>query len=120
MNRRLMTRDTSLNAPVSQEEEGEEFQDTLVSENPSPEAVIAEGQELNFRRGLLKDAMADLNDREKDIITERRLKENPMTLDELGERYGISRERVRQLEARAFEKISVAMTQAQYSLENMH
>ena len=118
MNRRLMTRDTSLNAPVSQEDEGEEFQDTLVSDRPSPEAIMAEGQELTFRRKLLKDAMANLNDREKDIIAERRLNENPMTLDELGERYSISRERVRQLEARAFEKISVAMTQAQDTLEN--
>jgi RNA polymerase sigma-32 factor len=118
MNRRLMARDTSLNAPVSHEEEGDEFQDTLVSECPSPEAITAEGQELTFRRGLLRDAMADLNDREKDIITERRLNENPMTLDELGERYSISRERVRQLEARAFEKISIAMNEAQHSLES--
>lgn len=118
MNRRLMTRDTSLNAPVSQEEDSDEFQDTLVSERPSPEAILADGQELTFRRGLLKDAMDNLNDREKDIITERRLKENPMTLDELGERYSISRERVRQLEARAFEKISISMTQARDVLEN--
>jgi len=118
MNRRLMTRDTSLNAPVSQEEDSDEFQDTLVSERPSPEALLADGQELTFRRGLLKDAMDNLNDREKDIITERRLKENPMTLDELGERYSISRERVRQLEARAFEKISISMTQARDVLEN--
>ena len=118
MNRRLMTRDSSLNAPVSQEDDSEEFQDTLVSERPSPESVMAEGQELTFRRQLLQDAMADLNDREKDIITERRLNENPMTLDELGERYSISRERVRQLEARAFEKISIAMIQAQDNLEN--
>jgi len=118
MNRRLMARDASLNAPLTQEEEGDEFQDTLISENPSPEAITAEEQELAFRRGLLKDAMAELNDRETDIITERRLNENPKTLDELGERYGISRERVRQLEARAFEKISIAMRRAQNSLEN--
>jgi RNA polymerase sigma-32 factor len=118
MNRRLMARDASLNAPLSQEEDGSEFQDTLISECPSPEAITAEEQELSFRRGLLKDAMADLNDREIDIITERRLNENPMTLDELGERYGISRERIRQLEARAFEKISIAMNNAQENLEN--
>lgn len=118
MNRRLMARDASLNAPLTQEEEGDEFQDTLISENPSPEAITAEEQELAFRRGLLKDAMAELNDRETDIITERRLNENPKTLDELGVRYGISRERVRQLEARAFEKISIAMRRAQNSLEN--
>jgi RNA polymerase sigma-32 factor len=118
MNRRLMARDASLNAPLSQEEEGTEFQDTLISESPSPEAITAEVQELSFRRGLLKNAMADLNDRETDIITERRLNENPKTLDELGERYGISRERVRQLEVRAFEKISIAMNSAKDSLEN--
>ena len=120
MNRRLMTRDASLNAPVSQEDDGEEFQDTLISERPSPESVMEESQELTLRRKLLKDAMSDLNDREKDIITERRLNENPMTLDQLGERYNISRERVRQLEARAFEKISIAMTQAQDRLESRH
>jgi RNA polymerase sigma-32 factor len=119
MNRRLMARDASLNAPLSQEEEGTEFQDTLISESPSPEAITAEVQELSFRRGLLKNAMADLNDRETDIITERRLNENPKTLDELGERYGISRERVRQLEVRAFEKISIAMNSAQDSLKNV-
>jgi RNA polymerase sigma-32 factor len=118
MNRRLMARDASLNAPLSQDEEGAEFQDTLISENPSPEAITAEGQELSFRRGLLEDAMAELNDRERDIITERRLNEDPITLDELGKRYGISRERVRQLEARAFEKISITMTDAEETLEN--
>ena len=118
MNRRLMARDASLNAPLSQEEEGTEFQDTLISESPSPEAITAEGQELSFRRRLLEDAMGNLNDRESDIITERRLNEDPMTLDELGKRYGISRERVRQLEARAFEKISIAMTDAEEILEN--
>ena len=118
MNRRLMARDTSLNTPLSQDEEGAEFQDTLISESPSPEVTTAEGQELSFRRGLLEDAMAGLNDRERDIITERRLNEDPITLDELGKRYGISRERVRQLEARAFEKISITMTDAEETLEN--
>jgi RNA polymerase sigma-32 factor len=118
MNRRLMARDASLNAPLSQDKEGAEFQDTLISESPSPEAITAEGQELSFRRGLLEDAMAELNDRERDIITERRLNEDPITLDELGKRYSISRERVRQLEARAFEKISVAMINAEEILEN--
>lgn len=118
MNRRLMARDASLNAPLSQEEEGAEFQDTLVDDNPSPEFMTAEAQELNFRRELLQNAMADLNDRERDIINERRLKENPTTLEELGDRYGISRERVRQLEVRAFEKISLAMTSAADALES--
>ena len=118
MNRRLMARDASLNAPLSQNEEGAEFQDTLISETPSPESITADGQELSFRRGLLLDAMAELNDRERDIITERRLNEDPMTLEQLGKRYGISRERVRQLEARAFEKISITMTDAEKNLKN--
>ena len=118
MNRRLMARDASLNAPLSKDEEGTEFQDTLVDDNPSPEFIAAEGQELSFRRELLQDAMADLNDRERDIIAERRLNEDPMTLEELGKRYSISRERVRQLEVRAFEKISAAMISAAEALEN--
>ena len=118
MNRRLMARDASLNAPLSKDEEGAEFQDTLVDDNPSPEFIAAEGQELSFRRELLQDAMADLNDRERDIIAERRLNEDPMTLEELGKRYSISRERVRQLEVRAFEKISAAMISAAEALEN--
>ena len=118
MNRRLMARDASLNAPLSQDEEGAEFQDTLIDDNPSPEFLAAEGQELSFRRELLQNAMTELNDRERDIISERRLSEDPMTLEELGKRYGISRERVRQLEVRAFEKISAAMLSASQALEN--
>ena len=118
MNRRLMARDASLNAPLSKDEEGAEFQDTLIDDNPSPEFITAEGQELSFRRELLQDAMTDLNDRERDIIAERRLNEDPMTLEELGKRYSISRERVRQLEVRAFEKISAAMISAAEALEN--
>ena len=117
MNRRLMARDASLNAPLSQDDEGAEFQDILVSDTPSPESLTAESQELSFRSQLLHRAMEDLNDRERDIITERRLSEDPMTLDELGKRYGISRERVRQLEARAFEKISTATTAAAEALD---
>ena len=112
MNRRLMARDASLNAPLSQEDEGAEFQDTLVYEGPSPESITADGQELSYRRELLMEAMAELNERERDIITERRLSDSPMTLEDLGERYGISRERVRQLEVRAFEKISAQVTSA--------
>jgi RNA polymerase sigma-32 factor len=113
-----MARDSSLNAPLSQDGDGAEFQDTLVDSKPSPESLTAESQELSFRSHLLHRAMEDLNERERDIITERRLSEDPMTLDQLGKRYGISRERVRQLEARAFEKISVATTAAAEVLEN--
>ncbi|NQV48200.1 MAG: RNA polymerase sigma factor RpoH [Rhodospirillaceae bacterium] len=112
MNRRLMARDASLNAPLSVDDEGMEFQDTLVDDNPSPEATAATGQELSYRRELLQDAMSGLSERERDIVSERRLSEDPLTLEVLGKRYGISRERVRQLEARAFEKLQTAMTAA--------
>ena len=104
MNRRISSRDASLNTPLG-EEEGMEFQDTLVDESPSPEAIAIRGDEASRRRRLLVDALKTLNERERHIFVERRLKEDPVTLEELGQHYGISRERVRQLEARAFEKI---------------
>ena len=108
MNRRLAARDLSLNAPVS-EDNATEFQDTLVDESPTPEALAAEGEELNYRKGLLRDALQDLPVRERHIFTERRLKDEPVTLEELGKIYGISRERVRQLEVRALEKVTNAI-----------
>ncbi|WP_316978726.1 RNA polymerase sigma factor RpoH [Shumkonia mesophila] len=104
MNRRISSRDASLNTPLG-EEEGMEFQDTLVDDSPSPEAIAIRGDEASRRRRLLVDALKTLNERERHIFVERRLKEDPVTLEELGQHYGISRERVRQLEARAFEKI---------------
>jgi RNA polymerase sigma-32 factor len=111
MNRRISSRDTSLNTPIG-EDEGMEFQDTLVDDSPSPEALTIKGHESTYRRGLLKRAMEVLNDREKHIFIERRLKEDPVTLEQLGVHYGISRERIRQLEARAFEKVSNAVREA--------
>lgn len=112
MNRRLAARDLSLNAPVGQDdEESIEFQDTLMAEEPSPEASYAAREELSYRSDLLSDAMAVLNDRERRIFEERRLSEEPRTLEDLGTEYGISRERVRQLEARAFEKVQKAVRQ---------
>jgi RNA polymerase sigma-32 factor len=117
MNRRLSARDASLNAPLSRDDEGIEFQDTLVDDGPSAETLTADRQELSFRRELLVDAMSDLSERERDIISERRLNDEPLTLEVLGQRYGISRERVRQLEVRAFEKISVAMRAAAVEAE---
>ncbi len=116
MNRRLAGRDASLNAPVSMDE-SIEFQDTLVDGAPTPEAATADSQELTFRRGLLGDAIATLSEREKHIFTERRLKEDPVTLEELGKVYGISRERVRQLEVRAFEKVQRAVETAAAAAE---
>ena len=111
MNRRLASRDLSLNTPVS-DENATEFQDTLVDESPSPEAIVADGEEMDYRRGLLRDAMKVLPARERHILTERRLKDEPITLEKLGKTYGISRERVRQLEVRAFEKVTNAIEES--------
>ncbi|MBM08731.1 MAG: RNA polymerase sigma factor RpoH [Magnetovibrio sp.] len=105
MNSRLSSRDMSLNAPVSQDDETATFQDTLVSDGPSPELAYAESEEFGYRHSILQRALAKLPDREREILIERRLKEDPVTLEELGGVYGISRERVRQLEVRAFKKI---------------
>jgi RNA polymerase sigma-32 factor len=110
MNRRLASRDVSLNAPVS-DEETMEFQDTLVDDAPSPEAVFAISEELLERRGHLHKALETLPERERKIFVERKLSEEPKTLEELGQHYGISRERVRQLEVRAFEKVQSAVMQ---------
>jgi RNA polymerase sigma-32 factor len=113
MNRRLASRDMSLNAPLGNGEEvGIEFQDILVDDNPSPEAHTAEKEELNQRMGYLMAAMDGLPERERHIFTERRLAEEPKTLEELGNHYGISRERVRQLEVRAFDKVRTAVEKA--------
>jgi RNA polymerase sigma-32 factor len=110
MDRRLSSRDLSLNAPRSHEDgEGSEFQDGLVDESPSPEAMTADREESEYRMGLLEKAMEQLNERERHIISERRLSDDPMTLEDLGRIYGISRERIRQLEERAFNKVRVAM-----------
>ncbi|MCK5546013.1 MAG: RNA polymerase sigma factor RpoH [Rhodospirillaceae bacterium] len=113
MNRRLASRDMSLNAPISRDDDGAaEFQDTLVDEGISPEEFTALSQEKNMHQGMLSVALETLDKRELHIFTERRLKEDPVTLEELGEGYGISRERVRQLEVRAFEKVQKAVLAA--------
>jgi len=105
MDRRMTARDLSLNAPMSHEEDAMEFQDTLIDEGPSPETSMGDREEAMVRNGLLKNALRDLTDRERHIFVERRLRDEPVTLEELGKSYGISRERVRQLENRAFEKV---------------
>lgn len=106
MNRRLHSRDLSLNAPLSQHEDGmAEFQDTLVDDRPSPEALVGANEELTVRSGMLERALSELPERERHILIERRLKDDPVTLEELGAEYGISRERIRQLEVRAFDKV---------------
>ncbi|MDP6342652.1 MAG: RNA polymerase sigma factor RpoH [Alphaproteobacteria bacterium] len=111
MNRRLAAPDNSLNAPVRAEGEGE-WQDWLVDDSVDQETELAEREELSNRRQLLTAEMEHLNDREKHIITERRLKEDPKTLEELSGEFNISRERVRQIEVRAFEKLQKAMKRA--------
>jgi RNA polymerase sigma-32 factor len=104
MNRRLAGPDHSLNAPLREEGEGE-WIDWLVDHGESHEITIGNAQEFDSRNAMLKGAMKCLTDRERHILTERRLKDDPMTLQDLSDVYGISRERVRQIEVRAFEKV---------------
>ncbi len=104
MNRRLAGQDHSLNATV-REDGDDQWQDWLVDDRVDQETLLAESEELDHRRGLLAGAMGSLNDRERHILSERRLKEDPTTLETLSRRFGISRERVRQIEVRAFEKL---------------
>ena len=112
MNRRLSGADHSLNAPMRVDGEGE-WQDWLVDETPDQETVLGETEEMGKRRDLLTEAMQILNDRERHILTERRLKDEPSTLEDLSKEFGISRERVRQIEVRAFEKLQKAIRNAQ-------
>ena len=111
MNRRLSSPDHSLNAPLRIDGDGE-WQDWLVDDSEDQESMFAEREELDKRRRLLSEAMETLNDRERHILQERRLKDNPTTLEELSQVYGISRERVRQIEVRAFEKLQKAIRNA--------
>jgi RNA polymerase sigma-32 factor len=110
MNRRLAGQETSLNAPMRNDGDGGEWQDWLVDENAvNAETKLASEDEYDLRMSLLGKALSTLNEREQHIITERRLKDNPATLEELSQSYGVSRERVRQIEVRAFEKLQKAM-----------
>jgi len=111
MNRRLASPDHSLNAPVRIDGEGE-WQDWLVDERDDQESELAEREELGRRRKLLTQALKALNERERHILTQRRLKDNPVTLEDLSQHYGISRERVRQIEVRAFEKLQKSIKNA--------
>lgn len=108
MNRRLSGPDQSLNAPLRIDGEGE-WQDWLTDDTPDQEDVLGDSEEMRDRHALLTQAMETLNERERDIIRERRLKDEPATLEDLSKTYGISRERVRQIEVRAFEKLQKAM-----------
>lgn len=115
MNRRMAAPDHSLNAPLRLDGDGE-WQDWLVDDSETQETTLADSEELGKRRELLAVAMEALNERERHILEERRLKETPTTLEELSQEYGISRERVRQIEVRAFEKLQKAIRNA--AIEN--
>jgi RNA polymerase sigma-32 factor len=108
MNSRL-TGDASLNAPMRADEGTSEWQDWLVDDTPNQETTLGNSEEYDERMGYLNNAMAVLNDREKAIFQARRLQENPATLEELAQQYDVSRERIRQIEVRAFEKVQEAV-----------
>ena len=111
MNRRMgMGGDTSLNAPLKGDEGGEsQWQDFLVSSEPLQDEVLADDEERKVRHDLLVEAMGGLNDRERTILTERRLVDEPKTLEDLSQTFGVSRERIRQIEVRAFEKLQAGL-----------
>jgi RNA polymerase sigma-32 factor len=108
MNRRLGG-DASLNTPIREDGDSGEWQDWLVDETPTQERVLAENEELDNRRKALGEALSVLNERERRIFEARRLADEPITLEELAEEFGVSRERVRQIEVRAFEKVQNAV-----------
>ncbi|WP_421866625.1 RNA polymerase sigma factor RpoH [Parvibaculum sp.] len=112
MNGRMSGPDNSLNAPLRQDSESGEWQDWLVDDTADQEVTLGESEEMELRREMLAAAMESLNEREMHILTERRLKDEPATLEDLSQEYGISRERVRQIEVRAFEKLQKAMKNA--------
>jgi RNA polymerase sigma-32 factor len=111
MNRRLAG-DSSLNAPVRNDTESGEWQDWLVDETMDQETALAESEEKEQRHGMLTDALKGLNERERRVFEARRLAEEPLTLEELSAEFGVSRERIRQIEVRAFEKVQKAVTKA--------
>ncbi len=110
MNRRISGSDYSLNSPVTDDSSGE-WQDWLEDGSQNQEASFADTEEYLIKKNILSDSLEYLNERERDIISERQLSENPLTLEELSNRYGVSRERIRQIEAKAFEKLQTKMTE---------
>jgi RNA polymerase sigma-32 factor len=116
MNRRLGG-DASLNAPIRDDGDAGEWQDWLVDDAPSQERTLAESEEFDNRRTALSDALGVLNDRERRIFEARRLADDPITLEELAAEFGVSRERVRQIEVRAFEKVQKAVRSKVASME---
>jgi len=114
MNRRMMGQEKSLNDPIKSGET-DEWQDWLIDDSLDQELIVSQKQEYDDKKELLNDAMKILNEREKEIINERRLSENPKTLEELSKKYKISRERIRQIETKAFEKLQKSMINASKS-----
>ena len=114
MNRRMMGQEKSLNDPIKAGET-DEWQDWLVDDSLDQELIVSQKQEYEDKKELLKDAIKILNTREKEIIEARRLCETPKTLDELSKKYKISRERIRQIETKAFEKLQKSMINASKS-----
>jgi len=111
MNRRLLGKEKSLNSPIK-DESGVEWQDWIVDDKVDQELKLSHEQEFNQRKKLMDDSISILNPREKDILTSRRLSENAPTLEDLSKKYNISRERIRQIETKAFEKLQKAMLNA--------
>jgi RNA polymerase sigma-32 factor len=118
MNRRLAG-DSSLNSPVRNDSETGEWQDWLVDDTVDQETALGESQEYERRRELLTDALTTLNEREKRIFTARRLSDEPLTLEELSAEFGVSRERIRQIEVRAFEKVQRAVQKGAAAAETV-
>ena len=114
MNRRMMGQEKSLNDPIKSDET-DEWQDWLVDDRLDQELIISQKQEYDDKKKLLDDAMKILNTREKEIISARRLSENPVTLEDLSKKFKISRERIRQIETKAFEKLQKSMINASKS-----
>jgi len=114
MNRRMMSQEKSLNDPIK-DGEGSEWQDWLVDDTMDQELIISQKQEYDDKKELLNNSIKILNEREKEIIVARRLSENPLTLEELSKKYSISRERIRQIETKAFEKLQKSMINASKS-----
>ena len=114
MNRRLLGKEKSLNSPIK-DESGVEWQDWIVDDKVDQELKLSHEQEFNQRKKLMDDSISILNPREKDILTSRRLSENTPTLEDLSKKYNISRERIRQIETKAFEKLQKAMLNASKS-----
>ena len=109
MNRRISGSDYSLNSPVTDDGNGE-WQDWLEDESQNQEVSFADTEEYLIKN-ILSESLEYLNERERDILSERQLSENPLTLEDLSNRYGVSRERIRQIEAKAFEKLQIKMTE---------